>query len=60
MNYIKRLQKENEELRTDKKAARETLTELYSYLTSPKFHEDPTVQTADVLRRIEPARSALL
>jgi len=29
------------------------LRELKAYLLSPKFHEDKTVQTSDVLRRLE-------
>lgn len=33
------------------------LDELRTYLMSPKFHEDTTVQVADVLARLEQLRS---
>ena len=50
------LTKENNELKHDILEAHETITELRAYLQSPKFHQDPTVQTADVLRRLEEVR----
>ena len=37
----------------------EKMLELIVYLQSPKFYDDPTVQVADVLRRLEPMRSEL-
>ena len=36
------------------------LNELVAYLSSSKFHTDPTVQVRDVLNRLEPLRSHLL
>jgi hypothetical protein len=33
--------------------------DLISYLSSSTFHEDPTVQVADVLRRLQPLRDRL-
>jgi hypothetical protein len=38
----------------------QNLEDLKEYLLSPKFHSDPTVQTSDVLRRIEDAKCNLL
>jgi len=43
---------ENTELKLEVLKAHEALQELREYLQSPKFYEDPTVQTADVLRRL--------
>ena len=40
--------------------AHNQLNELISYLYSSKFHNDTTVQVADVLRRLDPVRSALI
>tara|TARA_R100001126_G_C4725665_1_gene101381 strand:+ start:134 stop:343 length:210 start_codon:yes stop_codon:yes gene_type:complete len=50
------LAKENNELKHDILEAHEAITELRAYLQSSKFHQDPTVQTADVLRRLEEVR----
>jgi len=36
------------------KDTRDELMDLYRYLTSDKFFNDPTVQVADVLRRLQP------
>ena len=47
---------ENTELKLEILKAHEAITELRAYLQSPKFHQDPTVQTADVLRRLEEVR----
>lgn len=60
MNYIHKLQGQVKALRADKAQAQDVLTDLVSYLTSPKFHQDTTVQVNDVLTRIQDARSALL
>ena len=60
MNYIHRLQAEVAELKADKAVADKVLTSLVGYLTSSKFYDDPTVQVADVLRRIEDARTAVM
>jgi hypothetical protein len=53
MNYIKKLQMENKELLATIKNTDRAVRELTGYLLSEKFQNDPTVQTADVLRRIE-------
>jgi hypothetical protein len=47
------LAQENTELKLEINKAHLALTELRAYLQSPKFYEDPTVQTADVLRRLD-------
>ena len=53
MNYIQRLQEERNQLITNAKKTEAQLNELRSYLLSPKFHNDTTVQVKDVLRRLE-------
>jgi hypothetical protein len=53
MNYIKRLEKENLALSADKKAYQKTIADLRAYLLSDKFSEDPTVQSRDVLHRLD-------
>jgi hypothetical protein len=47
---------ENIELKLEIAKAHEALTELKAYLQSSKFHRDTTVQTADVLHRLEEVR----
>jgi hypothetical protein len=53
MNYIKRLEKDRTKAYLVIAAMDAELTELRRYLTSAKFHEDTTVQVADVLRRLD-------
>lgn len=53
MNYIKTLQSENADLAIEIAAYVSMLAQLRAYLCSQKFHDDPTVQCADVLRRID-------
>jgi hypothetical protein len=60
MNHIKRLTSDNSELIAKAHQASTELTDLYVYLTSSKFYEDPTVQVSDVMRRTEQLRSILL
>jgi hypothetical protein len=50
---INRLEDENETLREVINTTDYALRQLMSYLQSPKFNDDTTVQVADVLRRIE-------
>jgi protein involved in polysaccharide export with SLBB domain len=50
------LAQENTELKLEINKAHLALTELRAYLQSSKFYEDPTVQTADVLRRLDEVR----
>lgn len=47
------LAQENTDLKIEIHKAHQALTELRAYLLSPKFHRDTTVQTADVLRRLD-------
>lgn len=42
------------------KMAYEGLIEVYAYLGSEKFHNDPTVQVADVMRRLDSVRTLLM
>ena len=60
MNHIERLTRDNSELIAKAQQASTELTDLYVYLTSSKFYEDPTVQVSDVMRRTEQLRSILL
>ena len=41
------------ELKLEIAQADDDLNDLRDYLLSDKFHADPTVQTADILRRLE-------
>ena len=59
MNYIKRLQAEAETMQHLRNEADEALTEFLVYIGSKKFWNDPTIQVADVQRRLEPLRRAL-
>lgn len=56
LNYIHNLQDEVTALKARNAAMEEGLLHLFTYLTSDKFADDPTVQVADVLRRINVAR----
>ena len=47
------LAQENTELKLEIAKAHEALTELKAYLQSPKFYRDTTVQTSDILRRLD-------
>lgn len=53
MNYIKRLELENQALRQEKQEAKNMIHDLQRYLVSPKFHQDTTVQVQDVMNRIQ-------
>ena len=53
MNYIHRLQKELAEAQATVRAHEHTLTDLRVYLSSDKFESDPTVQTRDVMYRLD-------
>jgi hypothetical protein len=41
------------ELKIEIARANDSLDDLKAYLLSEKFHQDPTVQVRDVLRRLE-------
>ena len=48
MNYIKRLQKENEELKAEAQRTKDAGNEFRRHLNSSKFHKDTTIQVGDV------------
>jgi hypothetical protein len=58
-NYIRTLQGVQRDAHTLAEQATTEILELVSYLESSKFHQDPTVQVADVLRRLAPALSTV-
>jgi cell division protein FtsB len=53
MNYIKKLQQENEELKDDIKKIKDDVTDLFIYLQSSKFQEDNYVNRSDIFLRLE-------
>jgi hypothetical protein len=53
MNYIKKLELDNRRRAKVIDAMESELGDLRRYLTSAKFHEDPTVQVQDVLNRMD-------
>lgn len=50
MNYITRLQSELAESNAARAAVAERITDFLAYLESPKFHDDPTIQSSEVHR----------
>jgi hypothetical protein len=59
MNYIKQLEHDLIVMRKALEAYDTEIDDLVRYLTSAKFHEDPTVQVQDVLNRISAGRMTL-
>ena len=59
MNYIKRLEYENKELRYAAQATADELTEIVSYLNSPKFDSDDYVNRNDLIPRLLALRLAV-
>lgn len=59
MNFIQKLQAQNTARSEAITAARDGIAELRSYLTSPKFHTDTTVQVNDVLLRLREIEAAI-
>jgi hypothetical protein len=53
MNYIAMLREQSAQAARRAQKAMEEVTDLRAYLQSPKFHDDPTVQVADVLHRLQ-------
>jgi hypothetical protein len=51
-NYIKRLERENAELRAAAQNARDAITAFKIHLFSEKFYNDPTIQVKDVDLRL--------
>ena len=60
MNYIKRLEHENTDLEQQIHEALTISRDLVKYLNSEKFWQDTTVQSRDVLARIQPIISKLM
>lgn len=56
MNYIKKLESELRASQEELRQLKDGITELKSYLQSEKFWMDTTVQTRDVLNRLEEAQ----
>jgi hypothetical protein len=55
-----KVHQQRDRLAAELAALKAELTDLIGYLISDKFNEDPTVQTADVIRRIRAAEAAAL
>ena len=51
--YISDLQSENTELKLSIQECREVICNFRTHLLSSKFHNDPTIQTKDVLNWLE-------
>ena len=63
MNYIKKLEKENKELKNQIIEAYHYARHLYEYACSDKFMgeiEDQYINKNDVIRRIEPVLNELI
>ena len=60
MNYIKRLEHDNTDLEMQVHEALTITRDLVKYLNSDKFWVDTTVQSRDVLARIQPIISKLM
>jgi hypothetical protein len=60
MNHIQHLTVQRDEALAEKRDALQLLIDLQAYLQSPKFHDDPTVQCADVMRRLAEIKHALM
>ena len=58
MNYIKRIEAENTDLKARMEATDQGIQDLISYLCSDKFADDSTVQVRDVLKRLEQGAQA--
>ena len=55
MNYIHRLEDEQRLASAELCGLRSGIEDLRRYLSSPKFHEDTTVQVKDIFMRLEEA-----
>ena len=60
MNYIRKLQEANKQLQSDMDYVTDWMINLEAYLLSSKFHQDPTVQTGDILLRLNELAQGLL
>lgn len=52
MNYIKNLEQQVAELKLEIKRKDKAMSDLFTYLSLPKFWEDTTVQVYDVKQRL--------
>lgn len=59
-NYIKRLERENAEIRAAAQAALDLVTEFRAHLCTPKFYVDTTIQIKDVDARLIEIASHLI
>lgn len=59
MNYIQTLIAQRNEAQQDRQALLDGITELRAYLTSDKFNEDKSVNSRDVLARLQEITGAL-
>jgi len=60
MNYIRKLQEANKQLQSDMDYVTDWMINLEAYLLSSKFHQDPTVQTGDILLRLNELAQGLI
>ena len=58
-HYAARLKREIEDLKLEKAQARQSLLDLVVYLRDEKFFVDTTVQTQDVVSRLQDALGIL-
>ena len=57
MNYIKRLEAANKDLRDIDTNKMEAINDILVYLASPKFDHDTTIQVSDIVARLQHVRS---
>ena len=53
MNYIKKLQAQSAEDAAEIAAYQDMIIDMLTYLESPKFYVDPTVQKMDIVNRLQ-------
>ena len=58
MNYIKQLQQDKAELEQELATISEGISDIYRYLSLPKFDADTTVQTRDILLRLDEIKNS--
>lgn len=62
MNFIKRLQAENQELKNQIREAQEETLEILKYLNSPKFHgaeNDYVHVSTDIFKKVDTVKNML-
>lgn len=60
MNYIVKLQAANKQFQSDMDYVTDWMINLEAYLLSSKFHQDTTVQTRDILLRLDELAQGLI